>query len=413
MGSNKVISINDISSKFNINNAKSKCNKVIIRINNMINNKDNFNKSTNKNLTINKIKTIENNNKKWIFPKELLAVMVVILVLGFSLGYIIHNNKYLKDKVKDYESHYYKITEKLDTNINTYQDIKKYDNKIDTSAASELVDCINSPIDIDKLPSSVTNVINEINEYYNQSNDHFAFKYKDIYSGFSVSYNEEQEIFAASCIKAPKDIYIYEMASEGKINLDDILTYTDFYYNDGSGVLKDNEFNTSYDVRTLVNYSTIYSDNAAHNMLMDKYGIKNMLNYWKKIGTDIIFTGWSNWGNFNAHDASIYMEELYDFYIENKDYGSELMNNFINNPSKFITGKNNYKVANKSGWDGSVVHDVSIVFADNPYIVVALSNLGERDNAWGYFNKVNNLAYKLHTEYWKYKMSMCSDINQY
>ena len=413
MGSNKVISINDISSKFNINNAKSKCNKVIIRINNMINNKDNFNKNTNKNLTINKIKTIENNNKKWIFPKELLAVMVVILVLGFSLGYIIHNNKYLKDKVKDYESHYYKITEKLDTNINTYQDIKKYDNKIDTSAASELVDCINSPIDIDKLPSSVTNVINEINEYYNQSNDHFAFKYKDIYSGFSVSYNEEQEIFAASCIKAPKDIYIYEMASEGKINLDDILTYTDFYYNDGSGVLKDNEFNTSYDVRTLVNYSTIYSDNAAHNMLMDKYGIKNMLNYWKKIGTDIIFTGWSNWGNFNAHDASIYMEELYDFYIENKDYGSELMNNFINNPSKFITGKNNYKVANKSGWDGSVVHDVSIVFADNPYIVVALSNLGERDNAWGYFNKVNNLAYKLHTEYWKYKMSMCSDINQY
>ena len=413
MGSNKVISINDISSKFNINNAKSKCNKVIIRINNMINNKDNFNKNTNKNLTINKIKTIENNNKKWIFPKELLAVMVVILVLGFSLGYIIHNNKYLKDKVKDYESHYYKITEKLDTNINTYQDIKKYDNKIDTSAASELVDCINSPIDIDKLPSSVTNVINEINEYYNQSNDHFAFKYKDIYSGFSVSYNEEQEIFAASCIKAPKDIYIYEMASEGKINLDDILTYTDFYYNDGSGVLKDNEFNTSYDVRTLVNYSTIYSDNAAHNMLMDKYGIKNMLNYWKKIGTDIIFTGWSNWGNFNAHDASIYMEELYDFYIENKDYGSELMNNFINNPSKFITGKNNYKVANKSGWDGSVVHDVSIVFADNPYIVVALSNLGERDNAWGYFNKVNNLAYKLHTEYWKYKMSMCSNINQY
>lgn len=396
MDSNKVVGIKNVSKKFNKKNTRLKCNKVLIRINNMINGKEEIEL-----------------DKKFVLPKELLGVMIVILVVGFSLGYIIHNNKYLKDKVEDYESHYYKITDKLDTSINMYQDVSIKNDKIDMSAASELVSCINSPVDINELPDSVTNVINDINEYYNQSNDHFAFKYKDIYSGFSVSYNEEQEIFAASCIKAPKDIYIYEMASQGKINLDDILTYTGFYYNEGSGVLKNNEFNTSYDVRTLVNYSTIYSDNAAHNMLMDKYGIKNMLNYWKSVGTDIIFTGWSNWGNFNAHDASIYMEELYDFYIENKDYGSELMNNFINNPFKFITGKNDYKVANKSGWDGSVVHDVSIVFADNPYIVVALSNLGERDNAWGYFNKVNNLAYKLHTEYWKYKMSMCSDINQY
>ena len=406
MNNRKVLNIKDISDSFNKNNVKLKCNKVLIRINNMINNEESYNVNSQEK-TINKI------NKKNIIPKELVVVMIVILVIGFSLGYIIHNNKYLKNKVEGYESHYYKITEKLDANINMYQDVSIHDNKIDMSAASELVSCISSPVDVAKLPNSVLAVINEINEYYNQSNDHFAFKYKDIYSGFSVSYNEEQEIFAASCIKAPKDIYIYEMASEGNINLDDILTYTNYYYNEGSGVLKNNEFNTSYDVRTLVNYSTIYSDNAAHNMLMDRYGIKNMLNYWKNVGTNIIFTGWSNWGNFNANDASIYMQELYDFYIENKEYGSELMNNFINNPYKFITGKNNYKVANKSGWDGSVVHDVSIVFADNPYIVVALSNLGERDNAWGYFNKVNNLAYELHTEYWKYKMSMCSGINQY
>ena len=108
-----------------------------------------------------------------------------------------------------------------------------------------------------------------------------------------------------------------------------------------------------------------------------------------------------------------YMEELYKFYLEDETYGEELMNNFLESYPKFIKGKNDYKVASKSGWAGTAIHDVSIVFADNPYIVVALSNLGESDYYTSYFNKANDLAYRLHTEYWKYKISMCNDISQY
>jgi hypothetical protein len=102
------------------------------------------------------------------------------------------------------------------------------------------------------------------------------------------------------------------------------------------------------------------------------------------------------------------MSELYRFYLSNETYGTELMNNFINAKTKFISGKNNYIVANKTGWSGNSQHDVSIVFADNPYIVVALSNLGMNDNYMYYFNKVNDLSYKLHTEYWNYKMNECN-----
>ena len=93
------------------------------------------------------------------------------------------------------------------------------------------------------------------------------------------------------------------------------------------------------------------------------------------------------------------MEELYKFYINNSEYGEAIMNNFINAKTKFIKGKNNYVVANKSGWSGTAIHDVSIVFADNPYIVVALSNLGNTDYYMNYFNKVNDLAYKLFTSH--------------
>ena len=76
-----------------------------------------------------------------------------------------------------------------------------------------------------------------------------------------------------------------------------------------------------YTIRDLLRYSTVASDNAAHNMLMDYFGRNNMLSFWKNLGTTAIFTVNNNWGVTNAHDASIYMEELYRFYIEDEKYG--------------------------------------------------------------------------------------------
>ena len=134
-----------------------------------------------------------------------------------------------------------------------------------------------------------------------------------------------------------------------------------------------------------------------------------MLSFWKEKGTSVIFTQNNNWGMINANDATIYMEELYNFYLNNEEYGNELMTNFLNAYPKFIKGKNNYLVANKSGWSGTAIHDMSIVFAENPYVVVALSNTGESDYI-NYFNNANELAYKLHTEYWNHKMDTCNNI---
>lgn len=60
----------------------------------------------------------------------------------------------------------------------------------------------------------------------------------------------------------------------------------------------------------------------------------------------------------------------------------------------------------------SSLHDISIVFANNSYIVVALSNRGDKEYS-SYFNTVNELTNKLHEEYWKYKIEQCNSIKQY
>ena len=336
------------------------------------------------------------NKKVLYFLMILIFVFVCILsIKAFYFGKAMNNyNKYEKE---------YEVEE-----TKVYADKRIDSDVIKKGTAMQLVDCLSNPIDTNKIPNNIKAIIKEINDYYRSSSNYFAFTYKDISTGFTVSYNENGNVWAASTIKAPVNIYLYELASQDKTNLDEELTYTSNYYIGGTGLLKNKEFNTKYTIRTLSEYAIVYSDNVAHNMLMDKYGKNNIRDFWKKKGTDVIFTGNDNWGMINAHDATIYMSELYRFYLENDKFGEELMNNFINAKTKFIYGKNDYIVANKSGWGGSSQHDASIIFADNPYIVVALSNLGMSNSYMNYFNKVNDLAYRLHTEYWKYKMEECN-----
>lgn len=352
----------------------------------------------------------DNKKRRKIFNTRILYIILVILIFLITCVVVL-KTFYLRDKVNNYEELIITV-DKEEREMKIYSDKnKEYD--IKNGAASELINCINKPVDTNTLPDEIKNTINEINNFYNSSNNYFAFVYKDIFTGFTVSYNENQNIFTASAIKAPTDIYIYERASNNQTDLNEELTYTAKYYNTGSGVLKNKSFNTNYNIKTLLEYSTVYSDNAAHNMLMDRYGRENMFNFWKEKGTTAIFSQNTNWGVLNAKDCLIYMNELYDFYTRDKEYGSAIMNNFLNATPKFITSDNNYLVANKSGWSGSVLHDVAIVFADNPYILVALSNTGATDDYMSYFNKISSLTSKLHTDYWKYKVNTCQNIKQY
>lgn len=337
----------------------------------------------------------------------------IILILAFvCVCVVVAKTFYFGRKIDKYEEFFTEITYKEEEMAKAYKETGIDNEVLKKMAASELINCISSPIDMNDLPESVNNAINDINNFYNQSYNYFSFAYKDIFTGFTVTYNANQSIFTASAIKGPTDIYIWEMASQGKVDLDEEMTYTANYYNTGSGVLKNKPINTKYMVRTLLEYSTVTSDNAAHNMLMDKYGRENMLKFWSNLGTNAIFEANNNWGVMNAHDALIYMSELYSFYARDNEYGEAVMKNFINAYPTFLKGRGDVLVANKSGWSGTAIHDIAIIFTDNPYIVVALSNTGESDYV-NYFNTANELAYNLHEAYWKYKMTTCNNIKQY
>lgn len=272
--------------------------------------------------------------------------------------------------------------------------------------AAYLSECLKAPLTNEQLTDNLLSMSKALEDKFNESNYNFAFKYKDLYTGFTLSYNSAQPIFAASTIKAPEAIYIYEEAEKGNINLNDTITYTSNYYSGGTGILKNTSFNVAYTISKLVEYSIIYSDNAAHLMLNNKYKTANMYNYWTNLGTTTIFKENNAWGNINADDATIYMEELYNYYINKNKYSEELLSYFDKSWKMISTPNNNIRIASKSGWSGSSLNDAALIFDKNPYILIILTNRGYTEYQ-NFFNEVSTLIYNFHQEYWNEKTSLC------
>lgn len=340
---------------------------------------------------------------KTIFSNKIVH-LVILLLTFFITSYTAYRSIMLKNKINIIQNN---ITSKLENYVKIeYPEI----NNINLDGALGITTCLKTPLKENELTSELISIKNELENLFNENNLNFAFKYKDIYTGFSLSYNSSQDIFAASTVKAPEALYIYKKAEEGNINLDEYLTYTSNFYTEGTGVLKDTPPDKDYSIHELVKYSIINSDNIAHLMLNNKFKSSNIHSYWSNLGASSIYKDNNAWGNINANDATIVMEELYKYYINpNNKYSNELINYFINSWKVITNYNNNLKVASKSGWSGTSLHDMTLVLDENPYTLVILSNRGYVEYQ-DFFNQASNLVYEFHNLYWKEKMNYC--INQ-
>lgn len=342
----------------------------------------------------------------YLASKKIIAILIVILfveLLKTSFGY---QGEFLTNE----QDIFY---EKRNPNINYYYDSRNFNDANDNIAVLELVQCYQKELQENEITEELKRHIDELKLLFDEDEAYFSFLYKDLYSGFTISYNEDASIFTASTIKAPAMIYLYEMASRGEVNLEEKLVYTQNFYSEGSGVLKTKPVNTSYPVGQLIEYAIHDSDNIAYAMLMNRFGRENILNFWNDLGTKYIFTNNTIWGVTSARDAAIYMEELYRFSKENKEYGNKLLDYFKNAEWKLITDKDgNFNTANKGGWSNQAIHDVAIVFEENPYILIVMSNKGEGGYS-SLFKQTSEKVGMLHDEYWKYKSNVCGKIALY
>lgn len=211
------------------------------------------------------------------------------------------------------------------------------------------------------------NLENEIKNYLGSNINNIGLSYYDITSGETISINPDKTFLAASTVKVQMNMVLADMFTNGQATQNEQLAYTQADYEEGTGILQGTSLSKSYGITTLSDYSIIYSDNIATNMIMRRIGYENFRNSVdNKLG---ISTDHS--GNYitSAEETNI-LKQLYE-NKENNSYYSHIIDimkktAFHDRLDKYI---DNNIVAHKIGNYSNYVNDVGIIYTDNPYVI--------------------------------------------
>lgn len=227
----------------------------------------------------------------------------------------------------------------------------------------------------------------KIDSTIGNNKNNVAIAYYDINTGDSIKINENISFLAASTVKVPINMLLYDMVYKGEINENEKLTYIEGDYEDGAGILQGQDLSQPLSISDLSRYSIVYSDNIAINMILDRVGIENRFAYLESILKHNV----DHNGNYTTADDSLkILERLYENPDNNPYYENliNLMKNTVYHDriDKLIPQQ---IVAHKIGDYNEYVNDIGIVYTKNPYIIVILTkNIPNANELIGQISKI-------------------------
>ncbi len=212
----------------------------------------------------------------------------------------------------------------------------------------------------------------ELDEYLWEFGEDVAVYFYDIHSQVEYIYNPDQKFSLASMIKAPYCMFVYELASQGLVDLEQIITFEERHLSEGTGDIKEEEFGVEYTVEELIALSLQRSDNTAIEMLRDVAPLGDFIEYIKVTYKLDHFDDikWALNTATDVKDIGAYAIGVFEF-MEVNHYGEIMKNYMVNSRNKLLYLP--HTVAHKYGWTLESFSDLAIVYADNPYVLVICS----------------------------------------
>jgi len=222
-----------------------------------------------------------------------------------------------------------------------------------------------------KIKQQLVDLEKKIKTFIGDDIDKFGMVYFDINSEKSIEINVDNQFLAASTVKVPINMLVYDMIQDKKIDINEELKYKEADFEEGAGILQGTDLSKPIPIKELSDYSIRYSDNIAINMLLRKVGNKNRYAYIEKItGHPSVLKE----NHTTPMDSYKILQRLY-LNPDNNEYYSGLIDNMKNTEchdriDKYIP---NEIVAHKIGNFAEYVNDMAIVYDEDPYILTVFT----------------------------------------
>jgi len=206
--------------------------------------------------------------------------------------------------------------------------------------------------DIWWVDTNFTPSLDEIEEIFLSLGDSVSFYFHNIETGFRYGFNSDKAYIGASVGKV---FYAYFLYTQDEI---ENITLT-----------KQERLWVQQVLRTSL-------DAFSHN-LTTHYGVIDYNSWLGEQGIYTLQTPERHFGlptKLTAGEAASLMDGIYHYFLTKTPNAIEFRENMINNQFPFIVS-HSYDVASKTGWlvPQGIRHDVAIVEAPSPYVLVILS----------------------------------------
>jgi len=197
----------------------------------------------------------------------------------------------------------------------------------------------------------------ELDTLLQRHGNNISVYFKNLETGFVYRYNADRVYHGASVPKATFSMYIYQKADRGETNLDSRHRFP------GGGTMTQRE---------MLRRNLMYSCNNSTFGLRDVHGTAGYRQWVAGLGGNPDWVRHGVMGSLlSANEAGLFAMAIYNYIESDARHSDEFKRHLLNNRFPFIVS--DYPVASKTGWTSTVFHDMAIVYADSPYILVILS----------------------------------------
>lgn len=255
-----------------------------------------------------------------------------------------------------------------------------------------------------KLKEEIRVPIYHLNNMFLKSKEKVSYYYENLVDGTVIAFNPNMTFYAASTTKLLVCMYLYEQSLKDNTILEKELLYTEDYKKDESNIMMTFDLNTKHNIRDLIKYAIIESDNSAYKMLMEEVTVPVIKEYGNQMGATTTMVGKDHYGIVSPYDYSLYLKKLLELVKTNSIF-QVLLDYMIASSVKIVEQKNvgKNKIANKYGdWD-IAYHDALIVYDEEPFILCIFTQKGKTRDKKSFINKTAQKIYAIHQQCKRFK----------